>query len=83
MNIKKDGNYILNAGHSMSKSVVYISGIMGGATLTLQVFGIPLVDGVITSGIQYEVHHGVDVTLEAVITGSTGMDADIHCVGIH
>jgi len=83
MKITANGMYRLNQKHSMSKSVVYIAGNPGGATLTLKVFDIPLVDGVMTPNVQYEVHHGVGVNLMAEISGGSGINAEIHCVGIH
>jgi len=83
MKITANGKYKINQHHNMSKSVVYISGNPGGANITLKVFDTPLVDGVMVPNVQYEVHHGIGVSLEAEITGGTSIDTDIHCVGIH
>jgi len=81
--ITADGEYRINAEHSMSKSIVYIRGDTGGATLSLKGFDGYLLDGTLTQGNQYQVHHGVDAPLTLEVVGSSGANMTIRCVGIH
>ena len=78
------GNYTLNSKHSLSKSIVYITGNAGGATLDLLGFGGILVDGAaLKVGTQTEVRHGVDTPINLLVTGGAGIDLTVRCVGIH
>ena len=83
MKITADGKYKLNKEHSMSKSIVHLRGSAGGATLQLQAFGQDIVEGIITVGTQTEIRHGKDTALILSVTGGSGTDIDVSCVGIH
>ena len=90
MSRKKDipiivaGTYLLNGGHSMSKSVVYITGDAGGATLDIHGFGGAIIDATgLLVGSQIEIRHGSDSDISLVVTGGAGIDLVVRCVGIH
>ena len=81
MKITADGKYKINS-HAMSKSIVYVKGDAGTATLQLQIFGEDVIDGLITVGTQTEVRHGSDIALTLAVGGGV-TDIDVRCVGIH
>jgi len=81
--VTEAGNYTLNTEHSLSKSIVYLSGSDGGATLDLIGFGGVLTDGaglIVPS--QTEVRHGAGAKISLKVTGGSP-DLVVRCVGIH
>lgn len=65
------------SGQGGGTSIVLLSGEAGGATVTLGYYDhanafIPLTDGLLSAGAQYQVDHGSDVPMYAQISGATG-----------
>lgn len=81
--ITEPGSFVLNGGHSLSKSIVYITGDAGGATLDLVGFGGVLADGAgLLVGSQTEVHHGAGSPLQMKVSGGAP-NLVVRCVGLH
>lgn len=85
MNIQADGIYHLDK-HSLGRSVVYVSGTLGGGTASLgygkdgEVF--PLLEGILAIDEQYLVEHGNNMDIYLTLVGSSGADLDVVCRGI-
>ena len=78
------GVYPLNNKHSLSKSIVYITGADGGSVIDITGFdGVALVDGAaLAAPSQTEVRHGVDSPISLLVTGGSP-NLVVRCVGLH
>ena len=83
MKIIADGKYTINRDHAMSKSVIYMPALVGGATISLEVQGVPVEDGTLVVSTQTRVYHGKDIQLILVVSGFSGDPVEIKCVGLH
>ena len=85
LTITAPGEYLLNMKHSMSKSIVYINGTNGGATLNFNgVGGSTFTDGAaIGVDTQTEIRHGADAPIYLEVVGGTGINLMVSCTGIH
>ena len=89
MKITEDGNYPINyngiSKKNSTRSILYISGNLGGGTAALH-YGdgdtlVPLIDGALTPGEQYQIAHGTDIAIILVIAGSSGADLNVSVTG--
>lgn len=74
MNITQNGTYRVNE-HSGSMSAIFITGVTGGATMTLIQNSVALADGVLGIDSQYQVNHGAQANLYVVVAGASGTTA--------
>ena len=90
MIITEDGNHKLNmlgiSKKNTGSSVVYVNGSLGGGTGTLSYaddFGtiVPLLDGLVAVGGQYQINHGSDIPIYLVLAGSTGASLSVKATG--
>ena len=85
MKITLDGEYKLEVDAS-SSSIIYVSGSDGGGTITLGYMDdngfVPLTDGTLQVGEQYEVNHGAGMYLFVKLTGSTGASITVITKGM-
>jgi len=80
MIITADGNHALNQNLKNGKLILYVSGEYGGATASLSYVDsvgstIPLTDGELLTGQQYQIDAGKYITLFATVTGASGTTA--------
>jgi hypothetical protein len=84
--ITTDGNYELNTSFKPNKTVIYVSGTIGAATVVVTYKNqagtyLPLSNANITVGEQYEVTHGANQDIFLTVTGSDGATSiDINAV---
>lgn len=77
MKITADGLYRINNKHSARTSIVYLSGVDGGAVFTLGYYDdygnfIPLTSGIISVDTQSRVEHGFNIALILQVSGASG-----------
>lgn len=80
MNITTDGNHLIKhnlQGIRPGVQVVYLSGVSGGATMSLAYTDevgtiVPLTDGTVLVGNQYSVDTGIDQQLVLTVASATG-----------
>jgi hypothetical protein len=82
MKITTDGRYKLNPNTAASITTVLATGSLGGGVATLGYTSsdatfIPLVDGAIEVGGQYEVRHGSGVHVFLNLVGSSGAALEV------
>lgn len=82
MLIKANGTYALKPIKEApsGRSIVYVSGALGTATVTISYKDsadvvVPFTDGAVTAGDQYKIEHGIGVDLLLVVTGADGATA--------
>jgi len=83
LHIQDNGTFVLNDIHNLSKSIVYISGNLGGATVDIVGYGGVMTDGSSLSTGQFEIRHGVNSRIYLKVSGGTGIDMNVRCVGLH
>ena len=80
--ITADGNYSLATDFKPNKTIIYVSGTIGTATINITYKNdagayLPLVNGLLAIGDQYEVTHGANMDIYltvATASGSTSID---------
>lgn len=82
MIITADGRYKLNPNTGSSITTVLVTGDLGGGTAAMGYTAsdatfVPLVDGEVVVGGQYEVRHGGGVHVFLELTGSTGANLEV------
>ena len=83
LKITAAGNFPLNNKHSLSKSIVYVTGTLGGAVVNITGFGGILTDGAaLASPSQTEIRHGTDSPINLNVVGGSP-DLVVRCVGLH
>jgi len=78
--ITTDGNYALDTEFKPNKTVIYVSGTMGAASVVVTYKNqaeayLQLDNAVITTGQQYEVTHGANMDIFLTVTGADGSTA--------
>jgi hypothetical protein len=84
--ITANGDYSLNTSFKPNKTVIYVSGEMGGASVNVTYKNtagayLPLSDSNLTTGQQYEVNHGANMDIFLTVTNAGGTTAiDVNAV---
>ena len=88
MNIKINGNYSLmeQVPHKASDVILFVSGTLGAATVTVTYLDeaglyIPLIDGSLTAGSQYEIRRAFGADYYATVAGADG-STDINLLAV-
>jgi hypothetical protein len=83
-NMAANGSYPLNTEFKPNKTIIYVSGAMGTATVNITYKNtagayLPLSDATVTTGQQYEVTHGANMDIFLTVAnadGSTSIDVN-------